>query len=311
MSRNTKQRKHSLSASKIFKSAGGVAALALMLANPANAVGGRVADVGSSERINLSGQLATLSERVIASACNISAGVAVAESSAVLAISANQFERINDALLNGNRGFGILGEESRSKTLAAIDNVYTAWVPLQDEALAVETGSSADQTIASLATQSAPLLEEANILVAEITGQYADPVALLHADAMLIDIAGRQRMLSQRMSKDVCLLASGVNAETAAEDLEQAMTLFDASLSALRNGMESVGVRPPPTEQIVEGLQFVADEWSIVQPMISDVLAGGTLDAAARKEAYNAFLGMEARMNNVVFMYAKNSKLGL
>ncbi len=266
-------------------------------------------DIGGSERINLAGQLSTLSQRIIGSACNLNAGIAIVESNAVLQISAEQFGRINDALLYGNRSFGILGEESRPRTLQVIEKLNEAWEPLRDLAIQTEVAANDPARIASLAEQSGPLLDTANILVSEITGQYANPVALLHADALLIDLAGRQRMLAAQMSKDVCLIASGINTDIANSDLSASIKQFGDTLSALRNGLESVGVRPPPTQQIADGLEFVLDEWTAIQPFLDQSMAGDTLSEETRQRLFFAFLGMEARMNNVIVMYDKNSKL--
>lgn len=268
-----------------------------------------VSDVGASERINVAGQLGTLTQRVIGSACNLNSGISVRESQAILQISADQFSRITDALLYGNRSFGILGEEDRPRTLRVIEELNTAWSPLLDEAL--EAAADDDTRIQSLAEQSEPLMDTANLLVTEITGQYADPVALLHADALLIDLAGRQRVLAANMSKDVCLIASGIAVDAAKAELEKSSELFANTLSALRNGMPSVGVRPPPTEKIADGLQFVVEEWEAIQPFLATAMAGETLDAADRQRVYFAFLGIESRMNNVVTSYDQNSKLGL
>lgn len=268
-------------------------------------------DVGASERINVAGQLGTLSQRIIASACNLNSGITVRESQAILNISADQFSRISDALLYGNRSFGILGEEDRARTLQVIERLNGSWVPLLEEARATPVDGNDDPRIQSLAVQSDPLLSTANILVSEITGQYADPVALLHADALLIDLAGRQRMLAARMSKDMCLIASGITVEQAQADLVESSALFADTLSALRNGLPSVGVRPPPTEKIADGLQFVVEEWDAMQPFLTRALANETLDTADRQRVYFAFLGIEARMNNVVISYDRNSKLGL
>ena len=287
-----------------------IAAIGLSTASPSFAQN-IATDVGASERINLAGQLSTLSQRIIASACNLNSGITVRESNAVLQISADQFGRISDALLGGNRSFGILGEETRPRTLRVIEDLNNAWGPLLEQARMTEVSANDAAQIGTLADASGPLLESANILVSEITGQYADPVSLLHADALLIDLAGRQRLLSEQMSKDVCLIASGINTETAIEDLTRSSKLFSDTLSALANGLESVGVRPPPTEQIKDGLQFVVSEWATLQPTIERAIAGEQLDTATRQYVYFAFLGIEARMNNVVFMYDKNSKLGL
>lgn len=268
-------------------------------------------DVGASERINVAGQLGTLSQRIIASACNLNSGITVRESQAVLKISADQFGRISDALLNGNRSFGILGEEARPRTLQVINRLNEAWVPLLDQAVRTEVAADNGAQIEELAEQSNPLLNTANILVSEITGQYADPVALLHADALLIDLAGRQRMLAARMSKDICLIASGVTVESAQAELAESSQLFADTLSALRNGLPSVGVRPPPTDKIADGLQFVVEEWDTMQPFIARAMAGEQLDTEARQRVYFAFLGIESRMNNVAVSYDRNSKLGL
>ncbi|MDO6591968.1 hypothetical protein DS901_00085 [Loktanella sp. D2R18] len=268
-------------------------------------------DVGASERINIAGQLSTLSQRIIASACNLNSGITVRESQAVLEISAQQFGVITDALLNGNRRMGVLGTEVRPRTLQVMEELNTSWGPLLDQATATAVAGNDNAQIKTLADQSDPLLHTANVLVSEITGQYADPVALLHADALLIDLSGRQRTLAAQMSKDVCLIASGINVEQAQADLARNSKLFSDTLTALRNGLESVGVRPPPTPRIEEGLQFAVEEWDTVQPLLEQVQSGAEIDEAARQRLFFAFLGIEARMNNVTILYDKNSKLGL
>jgi hypothetical protein len=270
-----------------------------------------VTDIGASERINIAGQLSTLSQRIIASACNLNSGITVRESQAVLEISAQQFGVITDALLNGNRRMGVLGEETRPRTLQVMDELNTSWGPLLEQATSTAVAANDTAQIKNLADQSDPLLHTANVLVSEITGQYADPVALLHADALLIDLSGRQRMLAAQMSKDVCLVASGINIDQAQADLARNSKLFSDTLSALRNGLESVGVRPPPTARIEEGLQFAVEEWDAVQPLLAQIQSGTEVDQAARQRLFFAFLGIEARMNNVTILYDKNSKLGL
>lgn len=286
---------------------GAIAAIGLSCATPAMA-NGITKDVGSSERVNLSGQLGTLSERITAAACNLSAGIATTESQAVLQISTHHFSRINQALLVGNRGFGILGEETRPRTLQAINDLNAKWEPLQEMANGMAASSNDVASVDSLAGQSNPLQREAQILVSEITGQYADPVALLHADALLLEIAGRQRMLSNRMSKNVCLIASDVQDEAAMAELAETMALFEASLNALQNGLESVGVRPPPNDAIAAGLAVVAEEWNTMRPVLEATLGGAELSDETRAQVFLAFLGMEGRMNNVVTQYMKNSK---
>ena len=44
------------------------------------------------------------------------------------------------------------------------------------------------------------------LLVSDLLAQYSIPNVMLQAIAMLVDISGRQRMLTQRMSKNFCLM---------------------------------------------------------------------------------------------------------
>lgn len=284
-----------------------VAAFGFVSASPAVAAG-FTEDVGSSERVNLSGQLGTLSERITAAACNLSAGIAVTEAQAVLKISTNRFTLINKALVEGNRRMGILGEETRPRTLQAIGDLNAKWEPLQEMANATQANANDTAYVESLYDQSSPVQDEAKILVSEITGQYADPAIMQHADALLIEIAGRQRMLANRMSKNVCLVASDVKDDAAMAELQTTMGLFQTSLDALQNGLPSVGLRPPPTEGIANGLGEVAEEWNAILPTLEAFIDGAELNDTKRAELFLAFLGMEGRMNNVVNNYQKNSK---
>ena len=92
------------------------------------------------------------------------------------------------------------------------------------------------------------------------------------------------------------------------ENLRETIALFDTSLNALQNGLPSVGLRPPPTEAIANGLNDVAEEWAKLRPVLDATLGGAELSDEMRAQVFLAFLGVEGRMNNVVNNYQKNSK---
>jgi diguanylate cyclase (GGDEF)-like protein len=68
--------------------------------------------------------------------------------------------------------------------------------------------------------------------------------AQLEASSININIAGRQRMLSQKMTKSLLLMhyqqQQGLNIQAAYQELMDAMTLFDQTLIAMSNGGETL-----------------------------------------------------------------------
>lgn len=67
---------------------------------------------------------------------------------------------------------------------------------------------------------------------------WADATSLL-----LINKAGRQRMLSQRIVKLFCQLGMGINTEQSRSQLQEAITLFDRQLAELKGNQASPALR--------------------------------------------------------------------
>ena len=64
--------------------------------------------------------------------------------------------------------------------------------------------------------------------------------------AVVINLSGRQRMLTQKMSKEMLLVASGVEAEKNRGALKKSAALFDTTLKGLIKGSKELGI--PPTQ---------------------------------------------------------------
>jgi len=270
-----------------------------------------VEEVGASQRIDLSGKLRMLSERIPALACNRQAGILPETTGPLLEQSITEFDMIIQALKFGNEDLGIIGAEERRKTIAAIDVVLDHWTSLHDKADDIAaTGGNIDEVII-LAQNAEPMLAEAQLLVSEISGQYADPTELLQSDALVIDFAGRQRMLAQKMSKDVCLIETGVEVEASMAELATTSQMFDTTLNALRNGMPEAGIAAATDPEIVAGLDTVHKDWIELQPAVERTLAGEVLNTEERSLILTNFDQMTADMNAVVNLYSAASKLGL
>lgn len=308
---------------KFFVSIGSVtgAALTIVLASQAqaesqpstspNTNGQFVQDIGSSERINLSGKLRMLSQRIPAAACNLNAGIAPDDSAAVLNAAFAEFDQILTGLEVGDETLGIIGVEERPRTLRVIQEVHTKLEPFHDALDNMADDGPTDTAVEQLADSNMELLEIVKLLVSEISAQYSNPAALLQSDAMAIDIAGRQRLLTQKASKEICLIMSDINAAASRETLGATINMFETSLGALQNGMADAGLNPPPNDDIIQGLATVHDDWFAVKDQLDAVLAGQTLSEADRATVFRALNTTMANMNTVVGMYSEASKLGL
>lgn len=270
-----------------------------------------VDDVGASERINLSGKLRMLSQRIPSAACHLAAGVEKDGALKLLAGATSEFEKIINGLEFGDGDLGIKGEEKRRKTLAKIQDLRTEWAPMKVAADAMVDGSTSDEHLNIVLQQNMKVLGAAKLLVSELVGQYSDPSAMIQADSMLIDISGRQRMLTQKMSKESCMIWSGHGSAETAEALTGTMQMFEVSLMALRNGMTEAGINPPPNDEIGDGLDVVINHWNHVKPELQMVLDAAMDDPNLEADMFSTLNETMADMNKVVGMYTEAAKLGL
>ena len=82
-------------------------------------------EIGASERVNYSGKLRMLSQKVVATSCNFAARIDPEASGKAMQATKAEFELIVDALANGNPDLGIIGEEKRKKRASASQHSTT------------------------------------------------------------------------------------------------------------------------------------------------------------------------------------------
>ncbi len=270
---------------------------------------GNVDDIGATERVNFSGKLRMLSQRVAAAACNYSAGIDADNSLKILVGAQSEFQKITRGLEFGDADLRMKGEEKRRKTLKALNDINEEWSGMS---LAIDNlvqGIDVDTNLAYISTHNMQLLARAKHLVSELSGQYSDPTAMLQADAMLVDVSGRQRMLTQKMSKESCQVWNG-DAESA-KSLAGTMQMFEVSLMALRNGMDAAGIKAAPTDDIMYGLDDIIGDWEKLKPVLEQATSNVSVDDQVREEVFANLNTMLKEMNAVVGLYTIYGKTGL
>ncbi|MEM7469712.1 MAG: type IV pili methyl-accepting chemotaxis transducer N-terminal domain-containing protein [Pseudomonadota bacterium] len=262
----------------------------------------------AQERIVLSGKLRMLSQRIPSAACHLAAGIEVENATALLTGANAEFDKIVNALEFGDPDLNIASAESRRKTIAKITELRVAWVPMKDAADAMLSSDAQDASLKTILSANMGVLKHAAELVNVIVGQYSNPNELVQADSMLIDLAGRQPMLTQKMSKESCMVSTGNGTASTVEAMQGTINAFDTSLEALRSGMPALGIRRPPTGGIDAGLGEVAKHWNDVKPLLDQISAGETLEPASNARKFNELNVTMKTMNEVVGMYAKALK---
>jgi hypothetical protein len=267
-----------------------------------------IEDVGASERINFSGKLRMLSQRIPAAACNMAAGIEIDTSREILNGAVAEFAKIVDALEFGDDSIGIKGAESRRKTLMQIEKLRAEWTPFRQAAENIAAGQDADAALVYVSENNLKVLEEAKLLVSEVSTEYSNPAEMTQANAMLIDISGRQRMLTQKMAKEVCGVETGNQAMGDAEALGKTMGLFEASLVALKDGFEGAGINPPPTDAIQAGLDDIFNDWQGISADMKLVTAKDAVGLDAMSSIYGRLNVALKEMNDVVGLYSEAAK---
>ncbi|MDR1285393.1 MAG: type IV pili methyl-accepting chemotaxis transducer N-terminal domain-containing protein [Campylobacteraceae bacterium] len=86
------------------------------------------------------------------------------------------------------------------------------------------------------------------------------------ADGYVINIAGRERMLSQKISKDVFILNS--HDKTDFDELDKALKEFELGLDSLKYGSSKYNSVPSKDENIIEQLEFINDLWVVFKQSV-------------------------------------------
>jgi len=82
----------------------------------------------------------------------------------------------------------------------------------------------------------------------------------------IVDIAGRERMLTQKMTKEKLLVLAKVAPKKNEKKLHETISQFDTALKALQNGDASLKIPKPSNKEVIAQLQKVASLWQKLEP---------------------------------------------
>jgi len=158
-----------------------------------------------------------------------------------------------------------LKKTSNKKVLKAIALVEKEWTPFYEELNHLIEGKKSKEALKYIIDKNENLLNLSNELVKAFELTNTSSNYLAKARLHIVNVAGRQRMLTQKMTKEKLLMMKGESKYDA--KLKETMNLFDNSLNLLIKGDSKKMISKPSNEKIVVQLNVVSKLWSELKPL--------------------------------------------
>ncbi|MEM1163545.1 MAG: type IV pili methyl-accepting chemotaxis transducer N-terminal domain-containing protein [Pseudomonadota bacterium] len=245
-------------------------------------------------RLVTAGRQRMLAERLAAKLCLLEGGLRTQRNWQEFYVAWNIYRWYHLGLVRGNVQLQLIPERNRA-VIAAWRDVDAQWATLDDIYGSVVNGDTLPPDgLGRVIALTETVTSASTDVVAALRAAYAQDLgARGFGEALLLDLYERQRMLGQRIAKDVCMIARGDDqgddraddrADDSAsriKDLSTTIDRFDLSLDAFRTGLQDAGVPKPPTDQIARDLDAAKTAWQTASPVARATVAGDPLDPIA------------------------------
>jgi len=161
-----------------------------------------------------------------------------------------------------------LHENKNREITTYIASLEKEWEPFSKNIQAMATSNKKElKALSYIIQKNEKLLSMSNQLVQLFKQTQTKQTFMDKARANIVDIAGRQRMLTQKMTKEKLLIVVKIAIASNSAKLQKSITLFDSSLQALMLGDEKLKVIKPSNKKISKQLQVVATQWEKLKPL--------------------------------------------
>ena len=256
-------------------------------------------------KINLSGRQRMLTQQMAKAACFAAIAVQPAQHLAMLGKAHGLFERTLAGLREGDPDQG-LEPESNIEVLVNLDQVTTLWGGFRSVNQEILGGGEASEDqLQTIGRVNLPLLRQMHKTVGTIQKVYGSTGSVHPALALAINVSGRQRMLSQKASKEFCFVLAGIEPDANRTALAATVALFTESLEGLIAGDPAKALAPAPSEEIRAQLEQVRALWQPLQDLMLRAAEGGTPSAEEIAAVASQNMPVLKAMNAAVQLYSR------
>ena len=214
--------------------------------------------------INLSGKQRMFTQRMSKLALQISLNIQKKSSQKRLKKIASLYAKTLKGFRDGDKDLE-LTKATNDKVIEQIGVVEKVWKPFEEQIMIIANGKDDGKALAYVIEHNENVLALSNELVKRYEASNTSGNYLEKARLRVVNVAGRQRMLTQKMTKEKLLLLKGK--KEYATKLDGTIELFDTSLTALIKGDKSQNISKPTNEKIVNQLKVVSKIWGQLKPL--------------------------------------------
>ena len=231
-----------------------------------------------TRRIDLAARQRMLLERMAKSLCFAQSGVHRWDNELYLQEAYVSFALAHRGISEGDDKLGVFADTNRDfiNSWEELDLIWVTLSRLYDGFVENKDISARDFGIVmDLTAQAFDLSDEIVVQIRNEYTQYIGTGGL--GSSILLDVYSRQKELSQKLSKEVCLNSNGIDKQENLARLQKTLRIFQVSLDGFRTGLPEVGIGPPPTDRIAVQLDRTNDRWNEVRAFAEKVAAGSAL----------------------------------
>ena len=259
--------------------------------------------------MNLSGRQRMLSQKMTKEALLATSGINAEENRKNLKETMNTFEKVLKGLRDGDASLNLPACENEEITtkLDKINLLFDEMIPLISKV--TEGGVLTPVELPVLAKLNLPILTTMDSTVKMFEQEAGKVLTKDPALALVINLAGKQRMLTQKMSKEALLMYLKIDMVSNSKMLRDTASLFDRTLKGLKDGDSELGLPISRDEGIISQLDLVGSFWSAVKPLVEKT---SNMDNYVSKEEAAAVVELLStilkEMDKAVKMYEALSK---
>jgi hypothetical protein len=261
----------------------------------------------AQHRLNISGRQRMLSQRMAKAACFAALRPGSAENIREMKEAQALFISSMLALKSGSAEMGLAPQDD-ADVLSVIDTaaqLAQQYMSAIDEFSAAIAQGPAPEKLQKIYELSLPVLTAVNDAVELLESKHKDGHLIRRGLATALNVSGRQRMLSQKMSKELCMIASGYKPQEVRSHMLGTIALFASSHEELKRGIIQMRLDQKDASALSTKLAEIEQLWRDLRKIFSLTAEGEIPSAEDVNTVANTNVAFLTKLNQAVELYEK------